>query len=85
MNSFSPPFAAAALEHELFAEAELRQTLDSWASLVSDREGCGAMLLNTVHGAQNLDDLPDLRRVIGSEKLTVIDPRDTQHEPLAAR
>jgi cephalosporin-C deacetylase-like acetyl esterase len=72
---------AGALERELFAQVELRQTLDSWASVVGDRQGCGAMLLNTVHGALRVYDLPDLRRVIGDQRLTVVDPRDSQNQP----
>jgi cephalosporin-C deacetylase-like acetyl esterase len=76
---------AAALERELFAEVELRQALDSWASVVGDRRGCGAMLINTVHGALQVYDLPDLRRVIGPKKLKVVDPRDSQYEPVAAK
>jgi hypothetical protein len=73
---------AAALERELFAQVELRQTLDSWSSVVSDRQGCGAMLLQTVHGALKLYDLPDLRRVISEKRLTVVDARDSQNQPL---
>ena len=73
---------AAALERELYAQVELRQTLDRWSSVVADRQGCGAMLLNTVHGALKVYDLPDLRRVIGEKRLTVVDPRDSQNEPL---
>ncbi len=75
---------AAALERELYAQVELRQTLDSWSSVVKDRQGCGAMLLNTVHGALRIYDLPDLRRVIGEKRLTVVDPRDSQNQPLNA-
>lgn len=73
---------AAALERELYAQVELRQTLDRWSSVVADRQGCGAMLLNTVHGSLKVYDLPDLRRVIGEKRLTVVDPRDSQNEPL---
>ena len=73
---------AAALERELFAQVELRQTLDSWSSVLSDRQGCGAMLLQTVHGALKLYDLPDLRRVISEKRLTVVDARDSQNQPL---
>ena len=42
------------------------------------------MLLNTVHGALRIYDLPDLRRVIGEKRLTVVDPRDSQNQPLNA-
>lgn len=73
---------AAALERELYAQVELRETLDSWSSVVTDRQGCGAMLLQTVHGALKLYDLPDLRRVIGEKRLTVVDARDSQNLPI---
>lgn len=73
---------AAALERELFAQVELRQTLDSWSSVVSDPQGCGAMLLTTVHGALKTYDLPDLRRVIGEKRLSIVDARDSQNLPL---
>lgn len=75
---------AAALERELFSQVELRQTLDSWSSVVCDRQGCGAMLLNIVHSALKVYDMPDLRRVIGEKRLTVIDPRDSQNQSINA-
>ena len=43
------------------------------------------MLLNTVHGALKVYDLPDLRRVIGPQRLTVVDPRDSQNDPLSGK
>jgi hypothetical protein len=75
---------AAALEPQLFASVELRQSLDSWASVVRDRAGCGPQLINTVHGALRVYDLPDLRRIVGDKKLKVVDPRGSQNEPLSA-
>lgn len=75
---------AAALEPDLFTHVELRQSLDSWASVVRDPAGCGPQLVNTVHGALRTYDLPDLRRLLG-KKLTVVDPRGSQNEPLSAK
>ena len=75
---------AAALERDLYAQVEVRRTLDTWSSVAGDRQGCGAMLLTAVHGALKVSDLPDLRRVIGEKQLTVVDPRDSQHEPLSS-
>jgi hypothetical protein len=75
---------AAALEPELFAAVELRQSLDSWASVVRDRAGCGPQLTNTVHGALRVYDLPDLRRTLGPEKLKIVDPRGSQNQPLSS-
>jgi len=74
---------AAALESKLFSAVEVRQSLDSWALVVRDRAGCGPQLTNTVHGALRVYDLPDLRRLIGDAKLTVVDPRDSQNKPLS--
>lgn len=74
---------AAALEAELFDAVELRQSLDSWAAVVRDRAGCGPQLINCVHGALTVYDLPDLRRVVGAKKLKVVDPRGSQNEPLS--
>lgn len=73
---------AAALEGDLFAAVELRASLDSWAAVVRDRAGCGPQLTNLVHGALQAYDLADLRRVVGG-KLTVVDPRGSQNEPLS--
>lgn len=74
---------AGALERDLFAAVELRQTLDSWAAVVRDRQGCGPQLINVVHGALKTYDLPDLRGVVGAQKLKVVDPRGSQNEPLS--
>ena len=75
---------AAALEEQLFDRVELRQSLDAWGAVVRDRNGCGPQLTNTVHGALTVYDLPDLRRLIGTKKLTVVDPRGSQNEPLSS-
>lgn len=75
---------AAALEPALFTHVELRQTLDSWAAVVRDRRGCGPQLPQLVHGALAVYDLPDLCRLLG-DKLTVVDPRGPQNEPLDPR
>jgi hypothetical protein len=40
-------------------------------------------LINCVHGALTVYDLPDLRRVVGAKKLKVVDPRGSQNEPLS--
>jgi len=74
---------SAALEAELFDRVELRKSLDSWSAVVRDRAGCGPQLINTVHGALTVYDLPDLRRMVGASKLTVVDPRGSQNESLS--
>jgi cephalosporin-C deacetylase-like acetyl esterase len=74
---------AAALESELFAKVELRQSLSDWSRVVRDRAGCGLQLTQLVHGALRVYDLPDLARTLG-KKLTIVDPRGSQGEPLSA-
>ncbi len=75
---------AAALEPSFFSSVELRSSLDSWSTVVRDRQGCGMQLFNTVHAALTVYDLPDLRRVVGPHKLRIVDPRGSQDEPLTA-
>ncbi len=61
---------AAALETELFDSLTLRQSLASFSNVVSTPVARGA-LVNCVHGALELYDLPDLVSVIGSERVTI--------------
>lgn len=61
---------AAALEPDLIATLTLRRTLTSWAELVgepvpSDR------IVDTVHGALERYDLPDLVRTLEADKVTI--------------
>ena len=78
-----PALHAAALEPELFGSVELRQALDSWGNVVrTDELLDGWQLENTVHGALRYYDLPDLRRLLGVDRLTVHAPRDAANHPL---
>jgi hypothetical protein len=74
---------AAALESELFEKVELRESLADWSRVVRDRAGCGMQLMNLVHGALRVYDLPDLAKSLGP-KLKIVDPRGSQGEPLSA-
>jgi len=75
-----PVLHALACEPELFARARLEGGLTSWDSVarttVTKRQLC-----NTVHGALQSYDLPDLRRLIGKDRLTIVDPRNAAGEP----
>jgi dienelactone hydrolase len=73
---------AAALESNLFGQVTLIRPLVSWHNVVE--LGFNAnWLVNTVHGALQVYDLPDLARLLGI-KLKVIDPRDALGRPLPA-
>jgi len=65
---------AAALEPELFAAVKLVRPLVSWTNVV-ELGFTKNRLVNTVHGALRVYDLPDLVRLLG-DKVTVEDPRD---------
>ena len=70
---------AAALEPDLFSSVRLVRPLVSWANVV-ELGYSKNKLVNTVHGALTVYDLPDLARVVG-EKLTIDDPRDAMERP----
>lgn len=70
---------AAALEPQLFAAVKLVRPLVCWTNVV-ELGFSKNRLVNTVHGALQVYDLPDLARVLG-DKLTVEDPRNALGEP----
>lgn len=59
---------AAALNPELFASVTLKQTPESWASVVRLKSPAGH-LDSTVHGVLGVYDLPDLVRLAGRDKV----------------
>ena len=61
---------AAALEPQLFASLKLRNTIESWSSIVAERVPQN-QLTSTVHGALQQYDLPNLIESFGREKVTV--------------
>ena len=63
---------AGALEPDLFASVRLEHSLESWADVVRTPMAEN-QLINTVHGALRVYDLPDLAATLG-DALTTIDP-----------
>jgi cephalosporin-C deacetylase-like acetyl esterase len=76
-----PALHAAALEREMFARLDLRESVTSWSDVVQ-AEGAGSQLVNLVHGALDVYDLPDLVNELGVAKIVVTDPRDPHGNPV---
>lgn len=72
-----PARHAAALAPELFRTIALRDGLASWESVV-DQPITVQQLENTVHGALNVYDLPDLLTLCGDAEIRIESPRDAQ-------
>ena len=70
-----PALHAAALENHLFDTVALSRSLASWSDLVRHPTAPG-QLVNTVHGALEAYDLPDLVRSLPPGKVTVMEPLD---------
>ncbi|QDU97675.1 alpha/beta hydrolase [Lignipirellula cremea] len=62
-----PALHAAALEPQLFTAAEFQQTLPNWSAFVANPAAPG-QLVNVVHGALHLYDLPDLVSFLQEQK-----------------
>lgn len=73
---------AVALEPQRFASATLRRSLASW-DLVVRAPLAVNQLVNCVHAALCVYDLPDLAAAIPAGKLTLAEPLDAKEEPLA--
>ena len=67
-----PALHAAALEPELFETVSVRQAIASWDDVVQAPLGM-AHLTETIHGVLGTYDVPDLKRLIGADKVTVTD------------
>ena len=83
-----PALHAAALEPQLFRSVRLIHCLTSWSDVVRRRPTWN-QLINTVHGALTVYDLPDLALSLGG-KLAIEEPLDAAghtcaHEPGQAR
>jgi cephalosporin-C deacetylase-like acetyl esterase len=74
-----PALHAAALNPDLFASFILRESLVSWSDVVNTPVTRGS-LVNTVHGALQTYDLPDLIALIGPERITIENPINAQGE-----
>lgn len=70
---------AAALEGQLFDKVTLIRPLVSWTNVV-EHGFSRNRLVNTVHGALTVYDLPELAGVLG-DKLVIEDPRNALGEP----
>ncbi|QDT93497.1 alpha/beta hydrolase [Gimesia algae] len=64
---------AAALEPGLFSKVNLSQMIASWGDVVKTPETQN-QLINTVHGALKVYDLPNLIQLAGAEKVRVTQP-----------
>ncbi|MCX7047974.1 MAG: acetylxylan esterase [Candidatus Sumerlaeota bacterium] len=71
---------AAALEPQLFSSLTLRRCIASWSNVVrtpmSDNQ-----LINVVHGALRVYDLPDLLSTLPREMVAISDPLDAAGKP----
>jgi dienelactone hydrolase len=72
---------AAALEPEMFASLTLRRSLVSWTNVVHTPETRN-QLVNAVHGALRVYDLPDLLATLPEDSVTIEEPVDAAGEPL---
>ncbi len=69
-----PALHAAAIEPDMFASVKLNRTLGAWSDVIKKRI-VRRQLINVVHGALEVYDLPDLAGVLG-DKLTIDNPAD---------
>jgi len=65
-----PALHAVALEPQLFESLTLEKSLVSWSNVVHTPVTRGA-LINDVHGALQIYDLPDLISLFGSDRITI--------------
>ncbi len=75
-----PALHAAALEPDTFQIIKISETLTSWSEVIH-RRLTRNQLINTVHGALKIYDLPDLKTLIG-DKLILENPRDANGNPI---
>ena len=77
-----PALHAAALEPDLFGSVKLKRSLVSWSNVVELGRSFN-QLLNTVHGALTVYDLPNLAATLG-DKLIVEEPLNALGKPIKA-
>jgi dienelactone hydrolase len=70
-----PALHAAALEPERFSSVRLKRMIRSWAELVAATDSHD-QLVNTVHGALQHYDLPDLVELAGADRIVIEEPVD---------
>ncbi|QDU08339.1 alpha/beta hydrolase family protein [Gimesia aquarii] len=78
-----PALHAAALEPDQFSQVNLSYMIPSWGEVVKTPETHN-QLINTVHGALKVYDLPDLIKLAGASKVKVSHPASVT-ENLAAK
>ncbi|UCE46532.1 MAG: hypothetical protein JSW47_13020, partial [Phycisphaerales bacterium] len=81
-NVSVPALHAAALESDLFNSVKLMHPLASWSNVV-ELGRSNNQLVNTVHGALTVYDLPNLAETLG-DKLTVEAPLNALGKPIKA-
>ena len=75
-----PALHAAALESDMFGSIKLVRGLNSWSNIIESGRSKN-QLVNTVHGALTVYDLPDLAAILGA-KLTIEEPLNALGEPI---
>ncbi len=75
-----PALHAAALEPQLFASVRIVRSLVSWTSVIECRTHRD-QLVNAVHGALAVYDLPDLAAMLG-DKVKIEEPLDARGAPV---
>jgi len=75
-----PALHAAALEPDLFSTVTLRRSLVSWSNVVETPVSRN-QLVNAVHGALEVYDLPDLLGCLPADKVTIEEPMDAAGQP----
>jgi len=75
---------AAALEPQLFSTITLRDCVVSWSNVVRTAMPSN-QLINVVHGALRVYDLPDLLATLPKANVTVIEPLDAKGMPIAGK
>ena len=78
-----PALHAAALEPDLFASLTLRRSVTSWSSVVNTPETRN-QLVNAVHGALRVYDLPDLLATLPEGKVTIQEPASATGQPVSS-
>jgi dienelactone hydrolase len=76
-----PALHAAALEPDRFVSTTLRRTLVSWDNVVRTPQGTN-QIVNLVHNALAVYDLPDLIRLAGPERIKLDDTVDANGKPI---
>ena len=76
-----PALHAAALEPDMFGSVKLIRGLVSWSNVIESGRSLN-QLVNTVHGALTIYDLPDLAAIL-RDKLTIDEPLNAFGKPIA--